>query len=263
MTETNPQIENGHTRIANEILEVVARTKLSPTQYRIILIVWRYTYGFQRKAHKLSLTFLSKATGGDRRNIQRELNNLIERNILTVKNSGQKRLIGFNKHYKRWLTGGEIDNGETDNGEINASTGGEQDAGTVGEINAEERKKEKSKENIYNIVFSHWNSKKIIVHKELKDEHKKEIDKAIKVCSVNEILLSIDRYEIMLSDEKYEFCSYKWSLKEFLSRDKGYKLFLDDGSKWINYKQQQGKRVPKDDKPEFNKDKRDLSYLVE
>jgi phage replication O-like protein O len=50
-------LDNGYTRIANEILEAMAKIKLSPTQYRILFVVWRYTYGFQRKEHKLSLTF--------------------------------------------------------------------------------------------------------------------------------------------------------------------------------------------------------------
>ena len=53
----NPQLENGYTRIANEILEAMAKVKLSPTQYRVLFVVWRYTYGFSRKSADLSLTF--------------------------------------------------------------------------------------------------------------------------------------------------------------------------------------------------------------
>jgi hypothetical protein len=40
----NPQPEDGYTILANEILEAMARTKLSPTQYRLLFVVWRYTY---------------------------------------------------------------------------------------------------------------------------------------------------------------------------------------------------------------------------
>lgn len=137
----NVQTENGYTRIANEILENIAQIKLSPTQYRLIFIVWRYTYGFQRKEHNMSLTFLHEATGCDKRQIQRELTRLEERKIIfqTIKN-GSYRLIQFNKNYEEWLeTVGKTDNGkttigETTNGEIVKGGVGEIDNGAVGEI---------------------------------------------------------------------------------------------------------------------------------
>lgn len=98
-------LDNGYTRIANEILEAMARIKLSPTQYRILFVVWRYTYGFQRKEHKLSLTFLTQATGCDRRLIQREIKKLIKTNILVETFGVRKiRIVGFNKNCKETLT---------------------------------------------------------------------------------------------------------------------------------------------------------------
>jgi phage replication O-like protein O len=140
---TNPQKENGYTPIANEILEQIAQVKLSPTQYRIIFIVWRYTYGFNRKSHDLSLGFLNKATGCEKRQLQRELKKLEEMNIIkqNIKN-GKSRAVSFNKHYDKWVvkttigetTIGEIDNGETDNATI-----GETDKGAIGEIDNQER----------------------------------------------------------------------------------------------------------------------------
>lgn len=103
----NPQIENGHTRIANEILERVSREKLNGTQLRILLVIWRYTYGFQRKKHRLSLTFISNAIGGDRRQIQRDLKVLADRKIIIQTIEGQEREIGFNKNYNEWIS--EVD----------------------------------------------------------------------------------------------------------------------------------------------------------
>lgn len=109
------QTENGYTAIAHEILEKLAQIKLSPTQYRLILIIWRFTYGFRRKEHKMSLSFLSQATKCDKRHIQRELKELAERRIVNQRQEGIDRIIGFNKHYSQWV--GEIDNGNLDNGE--------------------------------------------------------------------------------------------------------------------------------------------------
>jgi len=87
--------------------------------------------------------------------------------------------------------------------------------------------------NKYTVVFEHWNSKKIIVHKNLNADIKKSIDKALKTYSEKEILDLIDRYhEVLVSDY---FFSYKWSLKDFLSRKDGISSFTDEGSKWCDY----------------------------
>jgi len=98
----SPQLEDGYTRIADTILEKVAQTKLNGTQFRILMIVWRSTYGWQKKEHELSETFLSKATNIHKQQIKRELRTLIQSEILTVIkeptfNTG--RVIAFNKNY--------------------------------------------------------------------------------------------------------------------------------------------------------------------
>jgi phage replication O-like protein O len=133
------QLENGYTRIANDILENMATIKLSPTQYRILFLVWRYTYGFKRKEHDLSLTFLSNATGCDKRQIQRELKNLEERKVIfqDIKN-GSYRKISFNKNHGEWI--GKTAIGETTIGEIVNTAIGETVNATIGEIDNQERK---------------------------------------------------------------------------------------------------------------------------
>jgi phage replication O-like protein O len=136
------QPENGYTKIADEILEQMARIKLSPTQYRILFIVWRYTYGFNRKEHELTLGFLSNATGCEKRQLQRELKGLEDRKIIFQKiQNGIGRRIKFNKNHDDWVGKtaiGEITIGETDNGEIVNGTIGETDNATIGEIDNQE-----------------------------------------------------------------------------------------------------------------------------
>lgn len=141
------QVENGFTRIANEILENMSKIKLSPTQYRLIFVIWRYTYGFLRTEHDMSLTFLAEATGCDKRQIQRELQRLQERKIIkqNIKN-GSYRKISFNKNYTQWdstigeTTNGNSTNGETTIGEIDNGGVGETTNGTIGETTNQERK---------------------------------------------------------------------------------------------------------------------------
>lgn len=100
------QLENGYTRIANEILEALATTSLNGTQRRILDVVFRYTYGFSRKKHELSITFIAKATEINKMQIQRELASLIQRNIVLVVTEAsfsKSRIIAFNKKYSEWL----------------------------------------------------------------------------------------------------------------------------------------------------------------
>lgn len=138
----NVQPEHGYTKIADEILVQMARIKLSPTQYRILFIVWRYTYGFNRKEHDLTLGFISTATGCDKRQLQRELKGLEERNIIHQKViNGVGRKISFNKNHDEWVGRtaiGEITIGETDNGETDKGSIGEIDNGTIGETDNQE-----------------------------------------------------------------------------------------------------------------------------
>ncbi len=179
-------LENGYTRIANEILEAMARVKLSPTQYRIIFTVWRYTYGFQRKAHQLSLTFLTEATGCDFRLIQREVKKLIDMKVLlSNQTKGLAREIGFNKNIKDWQidivqnTIGKIDNGNLDNGEIDNITIGEIDNGSIGKIDNQERKKENIKENDFKSIYDYYLTLNLVKHRAYTKDMAKAIKKAV------------------------------------------------------------------------------------
>lgn len=102
------KLDEPYTRIANEILEEVARRKFNGTQHSILLIVWRYTYGFNRKSHELSVTFLAEAIQSDPKGVKRELNRLLERKVLKitkVAHGKRSRMIGFNKYFSQWLEG--------------------------------------------------------------------------------------------------------------------------------------------------------------
>lgn len=43
------QLEDGFTRVANELLDAVMASGLSETEMCIVLAVWRKTYGFNKK----------------------------------------------------------------------------------------------------------------------------------------------------------------------------------------------------------------------
>ncbi|AIQ54540.1 replication protein [Paenibacillus sp. FSL R7-0331] len=101
-----PQLEDGYTRVANEILEQVARRKFNATQLRIIMIIWRYTYGYRRKDHDFALTFLQQLTSLPASTVKREVGLLIKSQVLIVtqkETSVLPRRLSFNKHYEQWI----------------------------------------------------------------------------------------------------------------------------------------------------------------
>ena len=103
----NPQIENGYTPIANELLEAIYGARLNATQFKIVLMVVRYTYGFSRKEHHLSLSFIAKGTGVHKNQVSRDLSRLIERKILleiAPPTFSKPRTLSLNKNYDSWLS---------------------------------------------------------------------------------------------------------------------------------------------------------------
>ena len=96
--------------------------------------------------------------------------------------------------------------------------------------------------NIYTLIsniFNYWNTKNIIVHRNINKDIEKAVEKALKKYSEEEIKTCIDRYDEVLKDKDY-FYSYKWGLAEFLNRKEGIALFTDEGSKWVNYCEKKG-----------------------
>jgi len=95
---SGPQLENGYTRVANEILEALSKVNLSPYESRVLHFMLRKTYGYGKKMDRVPLSQISKATGLDKGNAGRARRSLKERNII-VAEAGQ---WGFQKDYQKW-----------------------------------------------------------------------------------------------------------------------------------------------------------------
>ena len=188
------QIENGYTKIANEILEALAKTNLNGTQRRIIDVVIRYTYGFQRKEHELSISFIANATGIHKKQLQRELAVIIEKNIITVVREAtftKSRIIQFNKNYDKWFDSRQVTNSLPPN-EIDTHTGNELAPSTGNELAPQEINKEKLKETLWKL----YPNKK--GKQDVKDSHKKEIYK----IGYEKMKKAIDNYNEYIEKNK-------------------------------------------------------------
>lgn len=100
------QLEDGYTRTANELLERLMKIKLNGTQHNIVYCIIRNTYGFQRKSHAMSLTFISVAVETHKDLVKRELDKLIESKIVKVFKEAtfnDPREIGINKIVSDWV----------------------------------------------------------------------------------------------------------------------------------------------------------------
>lgn len=85
-------------------------------------------------------------------------------------------------------------------------------------------------------IFDFWNSQHIQTHQKLTGEMQKAIGKALKTYSMDEIKTAIQRYGTIYNSNYY--WHYQWRLDDFLKQKNALPSFLDEGSKWINYKNQ-------------------------
>lgn len=100
------QKEHGFTSIANELLDAIALRKFNGTQFRLLLVIVRYTYGFQRKSHSFSLSFLHQQTGISKDSIKRAIKTLVDSKVLVVVTEpsfNRARELKINKDYDQWL----------------------------------------------------------------------------------------------------------------------------------------------------------------
>ena len=98
----NPQLEDGYTRIANEIMEALARYRIPGEQRQVLDVIIRKTYGFNKKWDMISNSQFVKATGLKKPNICRAINGLIGKNLVIKRDNSYIPSYRFNKKYKSW-----------------------------------------------------------------------------------------------------------------------------------------------------------------
>ena len=94
----NPQLANGHTEIANEILEHLILLHLPPNQWQVLLYIIRKTYGFHKKVDHIANSQIMTATGLCKAVISRALHSLADSNIISRDN----KTIGLQKDWTQW-----------------------------------------------------------------------------------------------------------------------------------------------------------------
>lgn len=100
----NPQLENGYTKIVDELLEeIISNRKLLTEKGQVFFAVLRLTYGWGEKKAKISNKQIQELTGLNAPNTSRTKKALIKAKVITCDNNSKKNPeIGINKRYKEW-----------------------------------------------------------------------------------------------------------------------------------------------------------------
>lgn len=95
-------LDNGYTRIANEILEALARLDLSGREFRVAITVMRKTYGFQKKIDWIGREQISAITEISSENVSRMVTMLVAKKVLLQEGSGNVKKLGINTNIREW-----------------------------------------------------------------------------------------------------------------------------------------------------------------
>lgn len=100
-----PQLENGYTSIANELLEALSLYDFSTRELKLVMCIIRRTYGFHKLQTMVSDASLARACGMDRSNASKVIKRLVAKNVVSVDigvDRYESRSIGINKRYWEW-----------------------------------------------------------------------------------------------------------------------------------------------------------------
>lgn len=102
----NPQIEDGYTRIANELFEAICQADFNGGQTKAILAIVRYTYGWNKTEDQISHKQIQELTGiKSRTHLMRILKELEKSRVIKcLHRHGLPSIICLNKDFEEWLT---------------------------------------------------------------------------------------------------------------------------------------------------------------
>lgn len=108
--QANPQLEDGYTRISNELLEAICASNLTGLQMRILMLFIRSSYGYGKREAAFSLEYIQEKLQIPKRSAQRSLKSLTDANILQVIQEASRstpRIMMLNKKYNEWDISGD------------------------------------------------------------------------------------------------------------------------------------------------------------
>ena len=97
-----PEIDDGHTKIANELLDAIISRDFSKRQLKIIFFIIRKTYGWNKSEDDISRSQMSDETGLKNPHITTTIQELLELNVIIVGSGKYAKRYKINKYYDTW-----------------------------------------------------------------------------------------------------------------------------------------------------------------
>lgn len=98
----SPQLEDGYTRLANELLDAFLSAGISGRQWPILMAIVRKTYGFNKKEDDIGLSQLAEMTGIAKPHVSVVVRELVDRNIIVRKVGRYGHILAVNKNFAMW-----------------------------------------------------------------------------------------------------------------------------------------------------------------
>lgn len=176
--------ENNYTKVPNEVLEALPKAKLNGTQRSILDIIVRQTYGYHREDHDLSVSFIANGTDINERQIKRELNTLIEKDIVIVTSEAtfsKSRRLKINEDCSRWLISTEVTK-KTPQDKKDTTPGDYLDTRPGDYLDTQIKKERKLKENTMDLqsIYDYYLTLDLVKHRNYTNDMAKAIRKAMK-----------------------------------------------------------------------------------
>ncbi len=98
----SPQIEDGYIKIANELMQALARIRIPGEARQIVDTIFRKTYGFNKKEDRISLSQFCLGTGMKKPACSRAIKTASRMNIIIKKDNDGIHFYSINKDFETW-----------------------------------------------------------------------------------------------------------------------------------------------------------------
>lgn len=89
-------------QIPNELIDSMIKSRFTASEFKIVLILIRKTYGWRKEKVRISFSQLSFLTQVSTRHTKRIVKKLIKDNVISSEKRHNKNLLGINSKFNNW-----------------------------------------------------------------------------------------------------------------------------------------------------------------
>jgi phage replication O-like protein O len=103
MKEKSIQKEDGYTSIANDLLDQLCKIRIPGEARQVLDVIFRQTYGWNKKEDMISLSQFSEKTGLAKPNVVRAIKQLLDMRLIIRSDNKDGSVYGPNKRCDQWI----------------------------------------------------------------------------------------------------------------------------------------------------------------